>query len=160
MIKDINKILYESRVSETMLPVVPISEWMKMLEIYAKNAREERLRHIVSPSHICHSYARYVSLNIQPLIKIRAYLSVVARMDDIIRVSGKTDLECGGIPTFVTDAAQEISPTLRDLPPLSSRDFARWVHYWIYEGMFERNEPVSKSAKGSLRTNMPLRANL
>jgi len=89
MIKDIKKILCESKISETILPVVPImSEWMKMLGIHTRNASKEELRRSVSPLHTYRSFARYLSLNIQPVIKPRDLFFATARMDDIIRESG------------------------------------------------------------------------
>ncbi|KAH8107711.1 acetyl-CoA synthetase-like protein [Cristinia sonorae] len=42
----------------------------------------------------------------------------------------------GGSADFATNKAEELSPSLRDAPPLTEHDAAMWVQYWKSKGLF------------------------
>jgi hypothetical protein len=61
----------------------------------------------------------------------------MTRSDIAIRASGEMSLEAGGLAPFSTVVAQRVSPTVKDLEPLSSADAEQWVDYWSVVGMFQ-----------------------
>jgi hypothetical protein len=65
-----------------------------------------------------------LDLSLQPAIKL---------IDYIYRMYGSGRK----ISAFATGVAQRISPTMRELDPLSSADAALWVDYWAPVGMFQ-----------------------
>jgi hypothetical protein len=65
-----------------------------------------------------------LDLSLQPAIK---------PIDYIYRMYGSGRK----INAFATGVAQRISPTMRELDPLSSADAALWMDYWASVGMFQ-----------------------
>jgi len=61
----------------------------------------------------------------------------MTRSDIAIRASGEMSLEAGGLTPFSTTVAQRVSPTVKELEPLSSVDARLWVDYWSAVGMFQ-----------------------
>lgn len=61
----------------------------------------------------------------------------IARSDVTTNASGEKTPQAGGFTAFATEVAQRISPTLKELEPLSAADAAQWVEYWSAVGMFE-----------------------
>jgi len=61
----------------------------------------------------------------------------ITRSDIDIRASGELSSEAVGFRSFSTEVAQRVSPTLKELEPLSSVDAAQWVAYWEAVGMFQ-----------------------
>lgn len=45
--------------------------------------------------------------------------------------------EASDFTPFATDVALHVSPTVKELEPLSSADAAQWVDYWAAVGMLE-----------------------
>jgi hypothetical protein len=45
--------------------------------------------------------------------------------------------EAGGFMPLSSLVAQRVSPTVKELEPLSSADAEQWVDYWSAAGMFE-----------------------
>lgn len=45
--------------------------------------------------------------------------------------------EASDFTPFATDVALHVSPTVKELEPLSSADAAQWVDYWVAVGMLE-----------------------
>lgn len=45
-------------------------------------------------------------------------------------------IEVGGLTSFATVVAQRVSPTVKELEPLSSATATQWVDYWEAVGMF------------------------
>jgi hypothetical protein len=64
----------------------------------------------------------------------------MTRSDITIRAPGKMPSEAGDFTPFATDVAQHVSPTVKELEPLSSADAVQtvqWVDYWAVVGMFK-----------------------
>jgi len=61
----------------------------------------------------------------------------IARSDITMRASGKMSSEAGGFTPFATEVAQRVSPTMKELEPLSPADASQWVDYWVEVGMFQ-----------------------
>ena len=59
------------------------------------------------------------------------------RADVAARASREMSSEVGGFTPFATEVAQRVSPTMRDLEPLSAADAVQWVEYWEAVGMFQ-----------------------
>jgi hypothetical protein len=64
------------------------------------------------------------------------FVRFITQSDIVIRASGEISSEAGGFTPFSTVVAQRISPTMKELDPLSSADAAQWVDYWSAVGMF------------------------
>lgn len=107
----------EYKVTRVPLPVVPFSEWLGKLELSAKDASEENIQRI-------------------PAIKLLNFMRSITRSDIAIRASGELRAEAGDFTPFATDVAQRVSPTVKELEPLSSADAVQWVDYWAAVGMF------------------------
>lgn len=60
----------------------------------------------------------------------------MSRSDIATRASGEMHIEVGGLTSFATDVAQRVSPTVKELEPLSSATATQWVDYWEAVGMF------------------------
>jgi len=76
-------------------------------------------------------------LRLQPAIKLLDFMRFITGSDITIRASGEMRSEACGFTSFATDVAQRVSPTVKELEPLSSGDAAQWVNYWVAAGMFE-----------------------
>jgi len=62
----------------------------------------------------------------------------IARSDVALRASGEILSEASNLlPLCSTVVAQRVSPTVKELKPLSSADAALWVDYWSAVGMFQ-----------------------
>lgn len=82
----------------------------------------------------------------KPAIKLLQFMRSLAEGDEAVRhqasVSGVMDgsltgtEEAVGFTSFATEVAQRVSKTMHTLEPLSAADAARWVDYWVSEGMF------------------------
>ncbi|KAG2093538.1 putative aminoadipate reductase [Suillus discolor] len=118
LIQPIADALVEHKVTSHPLPLVPFSEWFERLESSAKDASEETMKRI-------------------PAIKLLNFMRAMAHSDTAIRASGKMDSEAGGLTLFATAVAERVSPTMKELKPLSSADAAQWLDYWMAMGMFE-----------------------
>ncbi|KAG1835183.1 putative aminoadipate reductase [Suillus variegatus] len=118
LIQPIADALVERKVTSHPLPLVPFSEWFERLESSAKDLNEETMKRI-------------------PAIKLLSFFRAMAHSDTAIRASGKMDSEAGGLNLFATAVAERVSPTMKELKPLSSADAAQWLDYWIAMGMFE-----------------------
>jgi len=107
----------ERKVTSDLLPLVPLSEWLEKLESSGKDVSEENMKRI-------------------PAIKLLDFMRFITRSDIAIRASGELSSEAGGFTSFATGVAQRVSPTVKELEPLSSADAAQWVDYWTAVGMF------------------------
>ncbi|OAX31791.1 putative aminoadipate reductase [Rhizopogon vinicolor AM-OR11-026] len=110
--------MVECKITSTSLPLVPFSEWFGKLESSAKGASEDTMKRI-------------------PAIKLLDFMRFMTRSDIAIRASGEMSLEAGGFTPFSTVVAQRVSPTVKDLEPLSSANAKQWVDYWSAVGMFQ-----------------------
>lgn len=99
------------------LPPVPFL-WLEMLESIAKEVREENMKCI-------------------PAIKLLGFMRSMTRSNITIRASGEMPSEAGDFTPFATDVAQHVSPTVKELEPLSSADAVQWMDYWAAVGMFK-----------------------
>jgi hypothetical protein len=70
--------------------------------------------------------------SLQPAIKLIDFIRRIIQSD----IGGTP--EAGGIP-FATGVAQRVSPTMKELEPLSATDATQWVNYWA------ANERASQS---------------
>ncbi|KAG1869469.1 hypothetical protein DFJ58DRAFT_723326 [Suillus subalutaceus] len=96
--------IVEHKTTSVPLPLVPFLAWLENLESSAKDARKENIKRIVpcyqaSGLHVFHDTIRYP-----------------------IRASGEVPSEVGDSTPFATDVAQQVSPTVEELKPLSSAD--------------------------------------
>ncbi|KAG0694683.1 hypothetical protein DFH29DRAFT_880537, partial [Suillus ampliporus] len=96
----------------------PCLSWLGKLESSAKDLNEKNIKRI-------------------PAIKLLDFMRFITRSDIAIRASGKTHSEAGGFSQFATGVAERVSPTMKELEPLSSADAAQWVNYWKAVGMFQ-----------------------
>ncbi|KAH7912704.1 acetyl-CoA synthetase-like protein [Hygrophoropsis aurantiaca] len=71
-----------------------------------------------------------------PALKLIEYFRKLARSNIEIRASGLMNVEVGGLAAFATDKAQSISPSMRELSPISKGEAEKWVRYWIDSGGF------------------------
>ncbi|OAX30945.1 hypothetical protein K503DRAFT_870821 [Rhizopogon vinicolor AM-OR11-026] len=110
--------IVERKITSNPLPLVPFSEWFVKLESSAKGASEDTMKRI-------------------PAIKLLDFMRFITRSDIAMRASWEMTLEAGSFTPFSTAVAQRVSPTVKDLEPLSSADAERWVEYWSAVGMFQ-----------------------
>ena len=61
----------------------------------------------------------------------------MADRDEQLTIRGEKMAETGGLASFSTEKAQEISLTLRKLEPIGAEDVGRWVNYWAKIGFFD-----------------------
>ncbi|KAF9244919.1 putative aminoadipate reductase [Melanogaster broomeanus] len=111
LMKPISSALYQKNLTSEPLPLVPFDQWVTRLEKYAADASE-------------------------PAIKLLDFFRALAQQDTMIRQSGRPDAEAVGFTDLMTDTAQRVSKTMRELEPLSPSDVKRWVDYWESVGMF------------------------
>ncbi|KAG2103392.1 putative aminoadipate reductase [Suillus discolor] len=109
--------IFERKITSAPLPLIPFSEWFEKVESSAKNASEANIKRV-------------------PAIKLLDFMRSMSRSDIATRASGKMHLEVGGVTSFSTDVAQRVSPTVKELEPLSSASATQWVDYWEAVGMF------------------------
>jgi hypothetical protein len=64
-------------------------------------------------------------------------MRLITRADVVIRASGEMLSEAGGFMPLSSLVAQRVSPTVKELEPLSWADAKQWVDYWSVVGMFE-----------------------
>ncbi|KAG1900203.1 putative aminoadipate reductase [Suillus fuscotomentosus] len=107
----------ERKITSAPLPLVPFSEWFEKVESSAKNASEANIKRV-------------------PAIKLLNFMRSMSRSDIATRASGEMHLEVGGLTSFATVVAQRVSPTVKELEPLSSATATQWVDYWEAVGMF------------------------
>ncbi|OAX35330.1 acetyl-CoA synthetase-like protein [Rhizopogon vinicolor AM-OR11-026] len=110
--------IFERKITGSPLPLVPFSEWLVKLESSTKGASEETIKRV-------------------PAIKLLDFMRFISRSDIAIRASGEMSLEAGGFTPFSTIVAQRVSPTVKELEPLSAADARLWVDYWSAVGMFQ-----------------------
>ncbi|KAG1870690.1 putative aminoadipate reductase [Suillus subalutaceus] len=110
--------MVEHKITNHPLPFVPFSEWVERLESSAKDVSKETMKRI-------------------PAIKLLDFMRSMARSDIAIRASGEMASEAGGMKSFATAVAERVSPTMKELKPLSSGDVSQWVDYWVEMGMFQ-----------------------
>ncbi|OAX39503.1 hypothetical protein K503DRAFT_689488, partial [Rhizopogon vinicolor AM-OR11-026] len=103
--------IFQRKITGVLLPLIPFSEWLEKLELSAENTSIENLKRI-------------------PAIKLIDFIRHIAQSD----IGGTP--EAGGIP-FATGVAQRVSPTMKELEPLSAADATQWVNYWAAVGMFQ-----------------------
>ncbi|KAH7913622.1 putative aminoadipate reductase [Hygrophoropsis aurantiaca] len=109
--------LSRQSVTGDILPLIPFKDWFASLETLAKDMNSENIRRI-------------------PAIKLLAFMRALAAADTSIRGSGQRNAEAGGFTPFATEKARAVSPTMRELKPLTSEEAERWVQYWTDVGMF------------------------
>ncbi|KAG2119415.1 putative aminoadipate reductase [Suillus clintonianus] len=117
VMRPVAQAIAEHKITSVPLPLVPFSAWLEKLESSAKDASEETIKCI-------------------PAIKLLDFMRSITRSDITIRASGEMS-DVGGFTPFATDVAQRVSPTVKELEPLSSADAVQWVDYWAAVGMFE-----------------------
>lgn len=100
------------------LPLIPLLVPLENLESSAKDARKENIKRM-------------------PAIKLLDFMRFMIRSDITIRASGEMPSEAGDSTPFATDVAQQVSPTVEELKPLSSADAVQWMDYWAAAGMFK-----------------------
>lgn len=99
------------------LPLVPFSEWLKKLETYGP----EDMKRI-------------------PALKLLLFYRSLAAGDSTLQALEEgeaAEREALGSVKIATDKMQALSPTLRDMPPLTSAEPSRWVAYWSSKGLFQ-----------------------
>ncbi|KAG1744621.1 putative aminoadipate reductase [Suillus paluster] len=114
------------KVTSIPLPLVPFSKWLEKLESSAKDCERGKYPNVFPPD-----------LRLQPAIKLLDFMRSITRSDIAIRASGEMRSEAGSFPPFATEVAQRVSPTVKELEPLSSADAVQWVNYWAAAGMFQ-----------------------
>ncbi|TFK50162.1 putative aminoadipate reductase [Heliocybe sulcata] len=103
------------------LPLLPLKDWVALLEKQARNASESDIAAI-------------------PAIKLLEFFQVLASNDEQIAAAGIKDAEFGGVgPSMVTEKAQFVSRTLREAAPLRAEDVERWIKYWNKKGLFTQH---------------------
>ncbi|TFK33797.1 hypothetical protein BDQ12DRAFT_715644 [Crucibulum laeve] len=113
-----NAMASSSKLTVGSIPLVSFGEWHANLENHARDASEEDLKHI-------------------PAIKLIDFFREMGAADHDILKEGRIDSESGGLANLRTDKTQNISCTLRELPPLGAEDAQRWITYWKNVGFFE-----------------------
>lgn len=73
----------------------------------------------------------------QPVIKLLCFMRSMTRSDITIRAPGEMPSEASDFSPFAMDVALHVSPTVKELEPLSSADATQWVDYWTAVGMLE-----------------------
>ncbi|KAG1761841.1 hypothetical protein EDD22DRAFT_1050951 [Suillus occidentalis] len=89
------------------LPPVSFLVCLEKVESSAKDAREGNMKRI-------------------PVIKLLCFMRSMTRSDITIRAPGEPS-EASDFTPFATDVALHVSPTVKELEPLSSADAAQWV---------------------------------
>ena len=130
--------IFERKITSSPLPLVPFSEWLEKLESSGKIASEENINRIVSVLfQLTDLNVFLLMFGLQPALKLLDFMRFITRSDIAIRASGEMLLEAGGFTPFSTAVAQRVSPTVKELRPLSSADAALWVDYWSAVGFFQ-----------------------
>lgn len=78
----------------------------------------------------------HLGVNSQPAIKILEFFRMFTNADQAIGEAARGDSESGGLSKFLTEKAQHVSPTMRELPSIDSEDVKLWVSYWRTVGLF------------------------
>ncbi|KAF4610095.1 hypothetical protein D9613_010628 [Agrocybe pediades] len=117
LISAINDALVEERVLFDTLPVLTFQEWFSVLEGRASAQNEDDLTDV-------------------PAIKLIDFFRNTAKADAALRAGERQGNESGGMAEFSTAKAQEISKTMKELPPIGKKDAKLWVHYWKNVGLF------------------------
>ncbi|KAJ8509096.1 hypothetical protein ONZ45_g8704 [Pleurotus djamor] len=95
------------------LPIAPMSEWVRLLEGAAENAKDADIRKI-------------------PAMKLMSFFARLAQADSSVA----DDQESGGWPNFPTNVAQSLSPSLANAEPLGKPTISAWVAYWANAALF------------------------
>lgn len=95
--------IVEHKVTSVSLHLVPFLGWLEKLEPSAKDAKDENIKRI-------------------PAIKLLNFMCTMTRSDITIRGILRDASEAGGFTPFATDVVQCVSPTVKELEPLSSAD--------------------------------------
>ncbi|TFK74161.1 acetyl-CoA synthetase-like protein [Pluteus cervinus] len=106
-INDINVALVDQGVVSEELNLIPFDKWVERLERRSADKSEQNFRKL-------------------PAIKLLPFYRQMAQSGTDV---GPED-ESGGIPQLTLEKSCRISPTLRDLKPLTKKDAERWVEYW------------------------------
>ncbi|TFK59329.1 putative aminoadipate reductase [Pluteus cervinus] len=105
--KAINAALVDHGVVSDELGLIPFDKWVERLERRSADKSEENFKKL-------------------PGIKLLPFYRQMAHGGADV---GPED-ETGGVPKLALEKSCEISPTLRDLKPLTKEDAERWIEYW------------------------------
>ncbi|CAA7263093.1 unnamed protein product [Cyclocybe aegerita] len=98
--------------STTPLPLIPFYEWFKKVEERAKNPAANDFEKI-------------------PGIKLLSFYCKLAKADQILgKKPGNHCMESAGMGDFSTSCIQNVSETMRMVPPIAEVDIQRWIAYW------------------------------
>ncbi|TFK74139.1 putative aminoadipate reductase [Pluteus cervinus] len=106
-IKDINAALVDHGVVSDKLGLIPFDKWVERLERRSADKSEENFKKL-------------------PGIKLLPFYRQIAHGGADVGLEDET----GGTPKLALEKSCKISPTLRDLKPLTKKDAERWVEYW------------------------------
>ncbi|KAJ3517676.1 hypothetical protein NLJ89_g350 [Agrocybe chaxingu] len=98
--------------STTPLPLIPFHEWVKKVEEKAKSPVADDFEKI-------------------PGIKLLSFYRKLAEADQISGQNrGSHCMESVGMGDFSTSCIQNVSETMRMVPPIAEADIQRWIAYW------------------------------
>ncbi|TFK74185.1 putative aminoadipate reductase [Pluteus cervinus] len=106
-IKYTNAALVDQGVISQELNIIPFDKWAERLERRSADKSEENFKKL-------------------PALKLLPFYRQMAQGGVDVGPEG----ESGGIPQMALEKSCKISPTLRDLKPLTKKDVERWVEYW------------------------------